>query len=68
MPSKTKVKGKRGCTPFLFNQKGGITLLEKLIEDDKIQKSIKEYIEKEDNIEKIGACLRYIADASKKQA
>jgi len=51
-----------------FMEKGGRTLLEQLIEDDKIQKSIKKGIVKEENIGKIGWCARYIAGANKEVA
>jgi hypothetical protein len=51
-----------------FMEKGGRTLLEQLIEDDKIQKSIKKGIVKEENIGKIGWCVEGIAAASKKIA
>ncbi len=51
-----------------FMKKGGRTLLEQLIEDDKIQKSIKKGIVKEENIGKIGWCARYIAGANKEVA
>jgi pyruvoyl-dependent arginine decarboxylase (PvlArgDC) len=51
-----------------FMEKGGRTLLEQLIEDGKIQKSIKKGIVKEENIGKIGWCARYIAGANKEVA
>ena len=43
-------------------------LRKKLIEDDKIQKSIEEGIEKEDDIKKIGSCVLVIAIASEEVA
>jgi hypothetical protein len=43
-------------------------LRKKLIEDDKIQKSIEEGIEKEEDIKKIGSCVRVIAIASEEVA
>ena len=46
------------------NEEGGITLRKKLIEDDKIQGLIKEGIEQEENVEKIGFCVLVIAIAS----
>ncbi len=49
----------------LFNKKGGITLLNNLIEEYIIQKSIEKGIEKEEDIEKVGSCLSDIAEASK---
>ncbi len=51
-----------------FMEKGGRTLLEQLIEDGKIQKSIKKGIVKEENIGKVGWCARYIAGANKEVA
>jgi len=51
-----------------FMEKGGRTLLEQLIEDGKIQKSIKKGIVKEENIGKIGWCVRYIARVNKEVA
>ncbi len=51
-----------------FKEKGGRTLLEQLIEGDKTQQSIKKGIIKEENIGKIGWCMRYIAGANKKVA
>ena len=43
-------------------------LRKKLIEDDKIQKSIEEGIEKEEDIKKIGSCVLVIAIASEEVA
>jgi len=51
-----------------FREKGGRTLMEQLIEEDKIQQSIKKGIIKEENIGKIGWSMRYIAEANKKVA
>jgi predicted transcriptional regulator len=51
-----------------WDKKGGKTLLENLIEDDKIQKSIVKEIEKEEDIEKIGMDISLIAGTSKKVA
>ena len=50
------------------NEEGGITLRKKLIEDDKIQGLIKEGIEQEENVEKIGFCVLVIAIASEEVA
>ena len=51
-----------------FNEKGGKALLKKLIGDDKIQKSIEQGIEKEEDIRTIGLCMSIIAKASKEAA
>nr|CBH39615.1 hypothetical protein BSM_30940 [uncultured archaeon] len=53
---------------YWFYEKGGFALREKLIEDDKIQKSIKEGIEKEYDTAKIGWCVGNIAAVSKEVA
>ncbi|MCK4734765.1 MAG: hypothetical protein KAT65_20090, partial [Methanophagales archaeon] len=44
--------------------KRGLMLLKKLVEDEEIVDSIKEGIEKEEDIEKIGSCVMNIANAS----
>jgi len=50
------------------NEEGGITLRKKLIGDDKIEKSIEEGIEKEEDIKKIGSCVLVIAITSEEVA
>jgi energy-coupling factor transporter ATP-binding protein EcfA2 len=51
-----------------LNEKGGIALQKKLIDDKKIQRSIKEGVEKEEDIGKIGFCVVFIALANEKVA
>ena len=47
---------------------GGLTLLENLIEIDKIQKSVINGLDKEEDLEKIGNCVSRIAQASEEVA
>jgi KaiC/GvpD/RAD55 family RecA-like ATPase len=49
-------------------KKGGIITLKKLIEDKEIEESIKEGIEKEENMAKIGWCVKSIACANEEVA
>ena len=48
------------------DEKGGLTLLRKLVEQDKIQKSIETGINKEEDIEKITICISGISEANPK--
>jgi hypothetical protein len=45
-------------------EKGGLTLLRKLVEQDEIKKSIEIGINTEEDLEKIGVCVRGIAEAN----
>ncbi len=47
------------------NEKGGLSLLKELIKKDEIQKSIENGINKEDDMEKIGECVRDIEEVGK---
>jgi len=49
-------------------EKGGMTLLKKLIGDERIEKSIKESIEKEEDVLNIGRCVSNIAATDKEAA
>jgi hypothetical protein len=51
-----------------LSEKGEVTLFKKIIGDEKVEKSIKEGIEKEEDMEKIGRCVWDIAYASKEVA
>jgi hypothetical protein len=48
-----------------YDEKGGRTLLERMIEDEKIENLIKESTGKEEDIEKIGSTMRAIAMVNK---
>ena len=51
-----------------IDEKRGIWLIKKLVADDEIQKSIESGIKKEEDIGKIGYCIRDIGNVNKEQA
>ena len=51
-----------------LSEKREVTLFKKLIEDEGVKKSIKEGVEKEEDVGKIGKCLSFIVRASKEVA